>query len=112
MVIGMNDKERELLLADRDRAEAYWKYIAERYKKQRDEARKELEAGTYTAKPSHAEAIKRADVLERALVRISKEAEVLWEPMGGMPVYPELTDLCDAILDSREVLVDQSEAER
>jgi hypothetical protein len=54
----------------------------------------------------------RADALEKAGVKVSSFADDLWEPMGGTPVYPELADLCQAIMDMREVLVDQSEAER
>jgi hypothetical protein len=54
----------------------------------------------------------RAEALERAGVRVSVEAEGLWEPMGGTPVYAELSGLCQALMDFRELLVDQSEAER
>lgn len=43
--------------------------------------------------------------LERALVRVSDEAVVLWDPMG----QPQegMGGLCMAVMDAREVLVDQ-----
>jgi hypothetical protein len=53
----------------------------------------------------------RAEQLEAALNKLQAEAQVLWDA-SGYPVYEELADLCQSVMDAREVLVDQSEAER